>query len=282
MSTRIDGKRIADKNLDRIARSLSGLPRAPRADIIVVGEDPATESFIRIKARTAARLRIELTIHRYPDTISTEELSEAVRRIGATPGSDALIVQLPLPIGIDTGHVLDAIPESRDVDMLTTASLARFSQGEASLVPPVAAAVKEVLDDISYSVHGKEALVLGYGRLVGKPVSLLLRHNGAHVTVIDRPVPDLAIHARESSLIVSGVGSPKLVTKEMLAPGTVVIDAGASESDGTLVGDLDPACEDESDLAFTPVPGGVGPITVAMLMKNIAIVARRDIMGTER
>jgi methylenetetrahydrofolate dehydrogenase (NADP+)/methenyltetrahydrofolate cyclohydrolase len=115
-------------------------------------------------------------------------------------------------------------------------------------------------------------LVLGYGRLVGKPVSILLRHNHAHVTVIDKPVPDLAQHVREAYVVISGVGSPALITPDMVGEGTVLIDAGTSESGGKIVGDIDPACAHNAKL-FTPVPGGVGPVAIAMLFKNLLILA---------
>lgn len=269
----IDGRLIAKGVYDKLLRAIATFPVPPKADIVIVGESAVIEGFVGIKKKAAQSLGIELFEHRFKGDITEAELSLRIKEIALRADTAGLIIQLPLPSHIAVQPILDLIPIEKDIDVLSTKAVALYSQAEAKVIPPVAGAVKEILDHLEVVVHGKEVLVLGYGRLVGKPVSVLLRHNGAHVTVIDRPVKDLATHVRESMLVISGVGIPNTITPDMLTLEHIVIDAGTSESEGKLVGDADVRCE-EVARAITPVPGGVGPLTVAMLLKNLCVLAR--------
>ena len=269
----IDGKAIAADIEAQVSKALSGLSALPILAIVVVGKDPVIESFVRIKKRMGERLNITVVEYYFPDTISGEALKKKIEDIGNLETIDGIVIQLPLPPHIDAQAMLDAVPTEKDVDMLSRASVALFARGDAHILPPVAGAIQEILERTKVSVAGREVLVLGYGRLVGIPVSILMRHNQAHVTVIDREVLDLAEHVRESAIIISGVGKPGLITPEMLSPGVVLVDAGTSESGGKIVGDIDPCCADVASV-FTPVPGGVGPIAVAMIFKNLCVLAR--------
>lgn len=269
----VDGRAIANSVYERLAPAAMAFPRPPRVDIVIVGDNPVIERFVRIKESAAQRLSIAMVQHRFTAAISEEALKDEINKIAAIAASDGIIVQLPLPQTLNMQAVLDVIPTAKDVDMLSTVSMALFRDEKAVIIPPVAGAVKEILDSANIKVHGEEVLVLGFGQLVGKPVSILMRHNGAHVTVIDKPVSDLALHVSEALVVISGTGSPRLVTKAMVNARHVLIDAGTSESEGKLVGDIDPDAAGTAAL-FTPVPGGVGPITVAMLMRNLCILAR--------
>lgn len=269
----VDGRAIANSVYERLAPAAMAFSRPPRVDIVIVGDNPVIERFVRIKESAAQRLSIAMVQHRYTAAISEEALKDEINKIAAITASDGIIVQLPLPQTLNMQAVLDVIPTAKDVDMLSTVSMALFRDEKAVIIPPVAGAVKEILDSANIKVHGEEVLVLGFGQLVGKPVSILMRHNGAHVTVIDKPVSDLALHVSEALVVISGTGSPRLVTKAMVNARHVLIDAGTSESEGKLVGDIDPDAAGTAAL-FTPVPGGVGPITVAMLMRNLCILAR--------
>ncbi len=269
----IDGRKIANTIYEQLARAIADLPRPPRVDIVIVGNNPVIESFVGIKKKAAARLNIAMIEHRYPEAITEDLLRQEIVRIVGINESDAVIVQLPLPPSMNAPLLLDAIPIEKDVDMLSTSAIAQFANEKSKIIPPVAGAIKEILDEAQVSVHGEEVLVLGFGRLVGKPVSILLRHNGAHVTVIDKPVADLCVHVKESLVVISGVGSPNLITPAMITSAHVLIDAATSESAGKVVGDVDPSCAPIARV-FTPVPGGVGPITVAMLFKNLCVLAR--------
>lgn len=269
----IDGKKIAQEIEAQLVNSCARSRVKPTLAIVVVGDDPVIENFVRIKKNVGARIGIVIVEHRFSKEVSGEELVRSISALGVDPSIHGIIVQLPIPDALDIQAVLNAVPLVKDVDMLASDSVAAFRRGDAKVLPPIAAAIQEILERAHIDVSGKEALVLGHGRLVGAPAALLLRHNRAHVTVIDRPVADLAEHLRESDIIISGVGLPNTITPEMLRTGVVLIDAGTSEAGGKIVGDADPRCADVASV-FTPVPGGVGPITVVMLFKNLLILTR--------
>lgn len=269
----IDGKAIAAAIEAKVQSTLSQFSSPPQLAIVAVGQNPVIESFVRIKRRAGERLGVTVSLHAFPETISGEELKEHIQKIGTSPDVTGLIIQLPLPSHIDTQAMLDMVPLAKDVDMLSRDAVAAFARGDAHILPPVAGAIQEILEREAVEVAGKEVLILGYGRLVGVPASILLRHNYAHVTVIDHAIPDLALHAREAAIIISGVGKPGLILPEMLTAGVVLIDAGASEAGGKIVGDADPRCGEIAGI-FTPVPGGVGPIAVSMIFKNLCILSK--------
>jgi methylenetetrahydrofolate dehydrogenase (NADP+)/methenyltetrahydrofolate cyclohydrolase len=268
----IDGKAIAADIREKLARIAKSFSVPPKLAIVVVGDDPVIESFVRIKKKVGESLGVVMMEERFAASVEPELLLSAIKKLAGDETIDGIIIQLPLPASINVRDVLDAVPTSKDVDMLSTESVAAFRRGDAPILPPIAGALQEILERAKINVAGKEALVLGYGRLVGVPASLLLRHNGAHVTVIDQEISDLAEHTRESDIIVCGVGKPGLLRPDMLKSGAVLIDAGTSESGGKIVGDAEPACADVASV-FTPVPGGVGPIAVALIFKNLLVLA---------
>jgi methylenetetrahydrofolate dehydrogenase (NADP+)/methenyltetrahydrofolate cyclohydrolase len=269
----IDGKAIAADIEEGLRRALTRFASPPTLAIVVVGKNPVIESFVGIKKRVGERLGIVVVESYFDDSISGEELKKAIETIAADRAISGIVVQLPLPEHIDMQTILNAVPIEKDVDMLSASAIALFASGDAKIIPPVAGAIQEILERTHTSVASREVLVLGYGRLVGKPASILLRHNGAHVTVIDREISDLALHTRESAIIISGVGKPGLILPEMLASGVVLIDAGTSELGGKIVGDALPSCAEVANV-FTSVPGGVGPIAVTMIFKNLCVLAR--------
>lgn len=268
----IDGRQRAREWEETIVRSLLRTGITPTLAIVVVGDDPVIASFVRIKKRVAERIGATMREVAFPSSATGEEVARAVKTLADDASIDGIVVQLPLPLHMDTDMILRGIPITKDVDVLARDAVALFAQGNAPILPPVAAAVQDILEYGKVSVEGKEVLVLGHGRLVGAPVALLMRHNGAHVTVIDRPVADLLREVRESEIIISGVGKPGMLTPEMFTEGSVLIDAGTSESAGRVVGDAHPDCATRVAL-FTPVPGGVGPLAVVMLFKNLALLA---------
>lgn len=269
-----DGKAIARLLSEQIARAIRMFPEKLALDIVVVGENPIIEGFIRTKKRIANELGVSLVEHRFPETITEESLLFEVKKIAIRDEVLGLIIQLPLPEEIRTQEILNAVPIEKDVDMLSSGSIAAFARGDAPIIPPVAGAIMEILDSAAISVAGKEVLVLGHGRLVGIPASILMRHNGAHVTIIDQEISDLKEHVRESAIIICGVGKPSLITPDMLTFGTVLIDAGTSEAGKKVVGDADPDCAKVTSL-FTPVPGGVGPVAIMMIFKNLYMLAQK-------
>lgn len=270
----IDGRKIAEEVRAGLKRSVAQFSDQPLLlGIVVVGNDPVIESFVRIKKRVALELGISVEERRFADTIGTEELLREVTAIGNRPDLDGLIIQLPLPRHVATDTILNAVRVDRDVDMLSRDAMARFREGTSKILPPVVGAIEEILERSAVSVHGKDVLILGHGRLVGDPASIFFRHNDAQVTVVGREVTRLGDLTREADIIICGAGQPGLLEPGMLKEGVVIIDAGTSEAGGKIVGDADPRCAEVASI-LTPVPGGVGPVAVAMIFKNLLILAR--------
>lgn len=249
----IDGKAIAEEIISTLEKERASLPPVLKLGFVMGEGDEASASFVRIKERVAERLQVVVVREKIK---TTEEALRALERLSrATQG---IIVQLPLPAGVDTDAVLSAVPKEKDID---------FNN------PPVAAAIEEILARCEAKPHGKNAVVVGHGRLVGQPAAELLRRLGAEVTVLEAKDPLLPLI--DADIVVLGAGSPGLIKPEMLKSGVVLIDAGTSESNGKLAGDADPLCASVSSV-FTPVPGGIGPIAVAMIFKNLFDLAKKQ------
>lgn len=191
--------------------------------------------------------------------------------------ADAIIVQLPLPAGVNAKDVCDAIPPEKDADVLSDSARQKFARGDTdALIPPVVGAIAEIFHAHAIDPRGKKAVIIGRGFLVGAPAAMWLAQQGAQVTVINRSTENFAEPLHDADIVVSGAGAPHLITPDMLKRGVLLIDAGTSESDGTIVGDIDPACAKLASL-FTPVPGGIGPLAVACLFENAVALVERAI-----
>ncbi len=260
----IDGKQIASEILVEVRDEVAKLERPLIVRAVTVAPNAATESYLRVKSARARDAGMTMEVVRLAADAQTEEVLAAVR----APGADAVIVQLPLPESISTSLVLDEIPLEHDADVLSATAYENFVYDHpGALLPPVAAAVKEILERSSVDVEEKRAVVIGAGRLVGQPVAAWLERMGADVSVITRSSGDHSL-LPHADIIVSGAGSPHFLGPEQVKEGAVLIDAGTSESNGAIVGDIDPACAEKA-LIFTPVPGGVGPLAVACLFRNV-------------
>lgn len=272
----IDGRIMAKEMLARAKARAGGLPRSPRVVAIVCNETPATRSYLALKEKRAADAGCALETVRFPENTSTAALRAAVLSADA----DAIIVQLPLPAGVDIKEVCDAVPIEKDADVLSPLARTKFeSVGKSDLPqppPPVVGAIAEIFKKYAVDPKGKRAVVIGTGWLVGNPCAKWLAGQGAEVSVLTSPSDSLAASLRDADLIISGAGAPHLIKPEMLKKGVILIDAGTSESDGTIVGDADPSCAAECSL-FTPVPGGIGPLAVAKLFENAITLAERAI-----
>ncbi|HEX5774758.1 MAG TPA: bifunctional 5,10-methylenetetrahydrofolate dehydrogenase/5,10-methenyltetrahydrofolate cyclohydrolase [Candidatus Paceibacterota bacterium] len=267
----IDGKSIAENILKQCREDAARLSRTPSFAAIAIEPSSATESYLRIKKHQAKRAGIEMEMI-VPEAATTESLLELI----ANDTHDALIVQLPLPESIDTARVLAAIPPEKDADVLSLRT-----REARMLVHPIVAAVSTILDEADVSPAGMHSLVIGKGWLVGQPVSAWLAAEGANVTVVTREAGDFSEAARHADLIVSGAGVAGLLKPEHVKDGAVVIDVGTSELGGSLAGDADPQIAEKAAV-FTPVPGGVGPVAVACLMRNVVkLAAGRDLQQGE-
>jgi methylenetetrahydrofolate dehydrogenase (NADP+)/methenyltetrahydrofolate cyclohydrolase len=259
MTLVVDGRAIAEDLYSGLATRRAGKARPPRLGILVTGHDPVIESFVVIKSKSAARLAVEIVRFDLPETANTEDAINAIRELSEK--TDAVIVQLPLSKNIDVNAALSSIPDDKDVDAISTAT------GSHLLEAPVALAIVEILNRSGVELQGKHTVVVGAGRLVGSPSAQLLKKRGADVSIVtlgDGSLDDL----KTADIVVCGAGNPGLIKPEHLKDGVVLIDAGASEQGGKIIGDADPACADKASV-FSPVPGGVGPVSVAMIFKNL-------------
>ena len=255
----VEGKQLAADIRAEIQESVARLGVSPRLTIFSCDPNFETRKYLGLKERIAKEVGITTDVQVLPKETTTEELRARIKDIDA----EGIIVQLPLPSHIDTEEILSHIPATHDVDAL--------NERTTAVRPPVAEAAREILMRHNVSVEGTNAVVVGEGRLVGKPAAALLREMGAVVTVLTHESTNREAVLRRADIIVSGAGDPGYITPNMIKEGVVLIDAGTSEDGGILVGDADPACAEKASL-FTPVPGGIGPITVAVLLRNLVIL----------
>lgn len=271
----IDGRKIRDQILGDLFTRVQALPSTPVFCDVVVGESEASLQYVRMKERIARSLGIEVLSANYPETITTEELVAEILRISATPRMAGLIVQLPLPAHINIQEVLDAVPVSIDVDAIGREATNLFYADQPQFIFPTAAAILTVLDTLKLDLSGKHIVVLGKGILVGKPVAHLLTRRGFRVTSVDSSTPNPERLIADADVLISGIGVANFVKGSMLKSGVVVIDAGTSEAGDAISGDVETESVANVASVVSPVPGGVGPVTVAMLMKNVVISAER-------
>ncbi len=272
----LDGRKIAKDILEEIKTEVEKLNFQPVFCDILVGDDVVSLQYVHMKKRAAEKLGIRFQEAFFPESITTEELLEEIDKLNKIPNMCGIIVQLPLPVHLDKKKILDAISSMLDVDCLGEKRSRKFyEETDLSLVFPTALACFTILESINLDLHNKNIVVLGQGELVGKPVSQLLFYKGYNVISLNSSTEDRETILKNADIIISGIGKGKFITGSMVKNGVVVIDAGTSESGSGVVGDVD--LESVQDIAsyVSPVPGGVGPVTVAMLFKNVLEVAKR-------
>lgn len=265
--TIVAGKKIADEIAAEVTTLAATFKETPRLLVISCAPNFETTTYLEMKERIATSLGVSLIKKIFPETSTTADLlayitAEANLYTG-------VLVQLPLPPHIATDLVLAAVPADKDVDAFS------YVREETPVLPPVVAAIDVIATRHALTWVGKHVVIFGAGRLVGAPVSEYAKRKGAQVVVCDQGTIDVAVHTLAADIIILGVGKPNLLTKDMVKEGVVVFDAGASEDGGVLVGDAAPDVAEKAAL-FTPVPGGIGPITVAVLFRNLLILASRQ------
>lgn len=271
----IDGNKIAAEILKDLTLQLrSGKKFQPRLVVVLAGENPASLSYIKIKQKKAEEIGITIEVKKYPEDIPQQELQNEIWEAGRE--GNGIIVQLPLPAHMDKQAVLDTIPPELDVDCLTAANKQRLIEGkEIWFVPPAAGAVLQILDYHKVDLKDKHVLLVGSGDLVGKPLASLLLHRGVNFKIANRYTENLADLAKNADVIITGAGKPGLVTGEMVKQNSVIIDAGTTGSgEGEITGDVDFESVKGKASLIAPVPGGVGPVTVAMLLANVLRAAQ--------
>jgi methylenetetrahydrofolate dehydrogenase (NADP+)/methenyltetrahydrofolate cyclohydrolase len=274
----IDGKAVAAEVRERVAAEVVDFEaehgRTPALVTVIVGDDPASEVYVAGKHRACEQVGIRSSHHGLPAETTEQELLSLVERLNVDQEVDGILVQLPVPAQIDPDRIIAAIDPGKDVDGLTPVNAGRLAQGMPGLVSCTPAGVMELLHHEGVELEGAEVVVVGRSKLVGVPVSRLLLAANATVTMCHSRTRDLAGVCRRANVLVAAVGVPRLLGGDAIKPGAVVIDVGINRTDDGLVGDVDFEAAAQVASAITPVPGGVGPMTVAMLLVNTLAAAR--------
>ena len=274
----IYGKAVAAQVRERVAAEVAELTaelgRPPGLATVLVGEDPASAIYVRRKREACEEVGIRSHHHEPDASIGPGELLGLVAELNRDDEVDGILVQLPLPEGLDAAAVVNAIDPDKDVDGLTPVSAGRLARGEPGLVPCTPLGVMELLRSAGVEPAGTETVIVGRSNLVGKPLASLLLGADATVTICHSRTADLAGVCRRAEILIAAAGRPALVGAEMIRPGATVIDVGTNRTEDGLVGDVDFEAALEVAGAITPVPGGVGPMTIAMLLANTALAAR--------
>ncbi len=268
----IDGKKIAAEIREEIRGQVVDLQvrtgKVPGLAAVLVGEDPASATYVRTKTRACQEAGIASRQLTPPGDITEPNLLQVIHELNRDPAIHGILVQLPLPKHLDERVILEAVSPRKDVDGFTFANIGRLVENKPQFVPCTPAGIIELLDREAVEIKGRNAVVVGRSEIVGKPVAFLLLHRHATVTICHSRTPDLAAETRRADILVAAVGRPRLITGAMIKPGAVVIDVGINRVEGKLVGDVDFDSAARVASAITPVPGGVGPMTVALLLQN--------------
>jgi methylenetetrahydrofolate dehydrogenase (NADP+)/methenyltetrahydrofolate cyclohydrolase len=276
----LDGKSLAAQVREGVKRDVARLAQRgtrPGLAVILAGDDAASKVYVRNKVRACEETGVRSSLFEYPDSVSEAELLGRVVALNRDAAVHGILVQLPLPQHIDALRVLDAVSPAKDVDGFHDSNLGALLAGKPGPVPCTPAGVMRLLDHAGVPLAGRRAVVIGRSNIVGKPLALLLLQRDATVTICHSKTRDLASLTRQADILVAAIGRAKLVSAEMVKPGACVVDVGVNRlPDGTLAGDVDFQAAKNVAGWITPVPGGVGPMTIAMLLENCLYAAQRN------
>lgn len=277
----IDGKKLAETIKQNLAERINALKEKniiPGLTVILVGDDPASQVYVRNKANTFTKLGLNSSVEQYPASLSEEALCNRIRELNNDPSVHGILVQLPLPANLDANKVIETISPEKDVDGFHISNAGALMTGCPLFIPCTPYGVMKMLESENVELRGAEAVVIGASNIVGKPMALLLQKAGATVTICNSKTKDLAAHTRRADVLVVATGRPEMITGDMIKPGAIVIDVGINRgSDGKLKGDVEFSSAKEVAGAITPVPGGVGPMTIVMLLVNTIEAAERKL-----
>src|SRR3569833_263149 len=299
MARVLDGAAIASAIKSEVAeevKSLAAQGIRPGLAAVLVGHVPASEIYVKSKVKTCGELGLYSDLITPPDTVTTEEMLDLVRALNDRDDIDGILIQLPLPMQVDAKFLLDAVDPAKDVDGFHPVNAGKLQAGRPALAPCTPAGVIEILKRSNLPISGRHAVIVGRSDIVGKPVAMLLLHENATVTICHSKTRDLGAITRQADILVAAIGKPGFITPEMLKPGATIIDVGINrittreevdrffagdarreatfaKRGSTIIGDGDPRAFEVAG-AYTPVPGGVGPLTIAMLMANTVRAAK--------
>jgi len=275
----IDGKALARKVQDSVSTGVEQLKQekniVPGLAVLLIGDDPASHSYVKMKAKACEKVGFYSITHNMPDTISQDEIIATIEMMNNNPRIDGILVQLPLPKHVDTDKILEVIDPKKDVDGFHPYNVGRLITGLDGFVACTPLGVMKMFEEYDIDLKGKDVCVVGASNIVGKPMASLLINADATVTVTHIFTKDLKAHTSKADIVVVGVGVPGLIKEDMVKDGAIVIDIGINRiEDGSLVGDVDFANVSPKCSYITPVPGGVGPMTIAMLLSNTLKAAK--------
>ena len=279
----LDGNALAQKlraGFRQQAEALATQGIRPGLAVILVGEDPASQVYVRNKVNACAQAGFHSEKHSYPADVEAATVFAKIAELNADPAIHGILVQLPLPKHFDADAVLEAIAPEKDVDGFRAENVGALMQGKPCFIPCTPYGAMKFFEDAGITLRGKEAVIVGRSNIVGKPMAMLLMHAGATVTICHSQTQDLKAHCRRADILVAAIGKPKMITGDMVKPGAVVIDVGINRlpdgpDAGKLCGDVDFDSAKEVASYITPVPGGVGPMTITMLLANTLESAQR-------
>ena len=275
MTTIIDGRKLSTEILKGVKSGIASLSFQPVFCDILVGNNPASIQYVNMKKRMSEEIGVQFYEASFSEDISIEELVKKIQEINSVPNMCGIIVQLPLPKNLDQERILDAVDSDLDVDCLSTIASTKFYNGDIFLGFPTALACMYLLDFIGLELNDKKIVVIGQGKLVGKPVTALLNFRGLNPRIVRSRTENKENIIKDADIIISGMGQGKYIKKDMIKEGAVIIDAGTSESNSGIIGDVDLDSVNGTAGFISPVPGGVGPVTVAMLFRNVLKVAQK-------
>ncbi len=280
MAKLIDGKAVAAEVRAKVALEVEELSRkgvVPGLAVVIVGDDPASRTYVNNKKKACAQAGIYSEEYALPETTSQEELMTLIQKLNLKKDINGILVQSPLPNALDEEAVVEAINPEKDVDAFHPSNVGRIMIGNFHFLPCTPAGIIELIHSEHIDIAGKNCVVIGRSNIVGKPMAMLLLHHNGTVTICHSKTRNLAEICKNADILVAAVGKPKFVTTDMVKPGAVVIDVGMNRDiDGKLCGDVDFVNVEKVASWITPVPGGVGPMTIAMLLKNTVVAARRQ------
>lgn len=275
----LDGKSLAKKIEENVALEAKALKektgKVPGLAVILVGHDPASQAYVGMKKKACDRAGFYSVTHEMPDDISQEAIINTIEMMNSNPNIDGILIQLPLPSHIDTTKILEVVAPNKDVDGFHPYNVGRLTTGLEGFVPCTPLGVMKLLNEYNINPKGKNAVIVGASNIVGKPMAALLLNAHATVTITHIHTKDLAAHTREADILLVGAGVINLIKEDMVKPDAIVVDIGINRtSDGRLVGDVDYDAVAPKTSYITPVPGGVGPMTIAMLLNNTLLAAQ--------
>jgi len=278
----IDGKSIANKVHIKVATQVEQLKQekniVPGLAVILIGDDPASHAYVKMKAKACEKVGFYSITHNMPDTISQEEIIATIEIMNSNPRIDGILVQLPLPKHVDTNKILEVIDPMKDVDGFHAYNIGRLITNLDSFVACTPLGVMKMFEEYNINLKGKNVCVVGASNIVGKPMAALLLNADATVTITHIFTENLSMHTKQADIVIVGVGVAGLIKENMIKEGAIVIDIGINRiEDGSLVGDVDFNNVSKKCSYITPVPGGVGPMTIAMLLANTLKAAKARI-----